>query len=142
MPKDLLDLVEKMCHHTTHQIVNAVGPEPISFEEMIKIMTKARDQLLKLVEVPKLITDVIVKNFLSPLFPNIINSQQYQLLFEDNIADAKTPEEILGRPMTSTREFFINEFSHADNELSRRSAWKRVNFNTGLGHNSSQDFIK
>jgi len=113
MPKDLLDLVEKMCHHTTHQIVNAVGPEPITFKEIIKIMTKARNQSLRLVKVPKVATDVIVKSFIGIILPKIINSQQYQLLFEDNIAYVKVAEEILGRPMTSTREFFINEFAYA-----------------------------
>lgn len=115
MPKDLLDLVEKMCHHTTHQIVNLVGPEPITFEETINIMRKARNQLLRLVAVPKVITDVIVNSFIDPVFPKLINSQQYQLLFEDNIADVKVAEEILGRPMISTREFFTNEFADARN---------------------------
>lgn len=115
MPKDLLDLVEKICHHTPHQIINAVGPEPLAFEEIINIMTKARNQLLRMVAVPKVITDVIVKSVIDPVFPKIINSQQYQLLFEDNTADVKMAEEILGRPMMSTKEFFINEFTYARN---------------------------
>ena len=115
MPQDLLDLVEKMFHDTTHQIVNAVGPEPITFEEIIKIMAKARNQRLRLVGVPKAFTDVIVKSFIGTVLPKIINSQQYQLLFEDNIDDVKVAEEILRRPMISTWEFFINEFVYAGN---------------------------
>ncbi len=115
MPEDLLDLVERLCSDTPQRVVNAVGPETISFGELINNMNKIRNQSMKFIEVPKDLFDFLVRFFMDPVFPRIINWQQYQLLFEDNIAEAKSAEKILGRSMTSTREFFINEFANAAN---------------------------
>jgi uncharacterized protein YbjT (DUF2867 family) len=113
MPQDLLEIVERMCHETTPQILNAVGPDLITFKDILQIMGKSRNQSLKLVEVPRIAADIIVRNIVSPLCPQIINWQQYELLFEDNIADAKAAEEILRRPLASTHEFFKKEFTNA-----------------------------
>lgn len=115
MPQDFLDLVEKMCFGITQNVVNAVGPETISLGQMIEILKQRRNPSLKLIEFPKMLVDVLVKFFVGPILPGIINWQQYQLLFEDNIADATDAEKILGRPMISTKDFFINEFTHAAN---------------------------
>lgn len=115
MPQDLVELVKQMCLDRNERIVNAVGPEAISFHEIIQIMMEIRHQQLKIIEVPKRLSDVIIENFVSNLFPKIVNAQQYQLLFEDNIADVKMAEKILGRRMRSTRQFFKNEFTHAIN---------------------------
>jgi uncharacterized protein YbjT (DUF2867 family) len=111
MPQDLVEIVERMCHKTRRQIVNAVGPDLITFKEILQTMEKTRNQSLKLVEVPRIAADILVRGLVSPLFPKIINWQQYQLIFEDNIANVKIPEEILGRPMMSTHEFFKKEFA-------------------------------
>ncbi|HEX8038494.1 MAG TPA: hypothetical protein VF490_05065, partial [Chryseosolibacter sp.] len=113
MPQDLLDLVLKTCHDRSARIVNAVGPEPISFRELVQMMREIRNQKLKIVEVPKRLADLLVKNLVSRLLPGIVSAQQYQLLFEDNVDDIRTTEEFLGRPLTSTRSFFKNEFTHA-----------------------------
>lgn len=114
MPKDLGALVDKICFSVTEQIINAVGPESISFGELIDIMNKTRNQSLKLIEVSRMLFDILVKAFADPMFPTIINWQQYRLLFEDNVADAKSIENILGRRPTSTKEFFKNEFANAE----------------------------
>ena len=115
MPEDLLALVEQMCFDTPQRVVNFVGPETISFGELIDNMNKIKNQSMKLIKVPKVVFDFLVRFFVDPMLPTIINWQQYQLLFEDNIADTKSPEKILGRPMVSTKEFFIKEFTHAAN---------------------------
>ena len=115
MSEDLVDLVRKLCNDDQHTLVDAVGPEPIAFREIIAIMFQARKQKVRLIELRKIITDVLVKSIVSPAFPNVINSQQYQLLFEDNVADPRIAEHILQRPMAPTREFFKNEFSYASN---------------------------
>lgn len=49
----------------------------------------------------------------SRLLPDVINAQQYQLLFEDNIADASALEKIIGRRVRSSKAFFTKEFQHA-----------------------------
>ena len=113
MPKDVVTLVDRICLDATQQIINAVGPESISFGELIDIMSKTRNQSLKLIEVPRVLFDFLVKAIVDPIFPAIINWQQYRLLFEDNIADEKLTENILGRPMISSKEFFKNEFANA-----------------------------
>lgn len=115
MPQDLVDLIERLCLKSTSQIVNAVGPAAMSFEEIIRVMMTTGKQSLRLIEVPKVIMDVLIQHIISTMFPDVINSQQYQLLFEDNTGDVKMAEEILGRPMMSTKEFFINEFTYASN---------------------------
>ncbi len=115
MPEDLVALVEKACSNTTDQIINAVGPESISFGELIEFMNKTRNQSMTLVESPRTLFDFLVKVVADPIFPKIINWQQYQLLFENNIADAKSTENILGRPLISTKEFFKTEFANAAN---------------------------
>lgn len=115
MPQDLVDLVKKMCFDRKARIVNAVGPEAISFRELFQVMMESRHQKVKIFEVPKRLSDLIVKNLVSGLFPKIINAQQYQLLFEDNVADVAVTEQILGRQLMSTRKFFKNEFTHALN---------------------------
>lgn len=115
LPQDLVDLVEKLCHDHGHRIVNAVGPELLSFHEIITMVFEAKNQKIRLVEIPKAVTDIMVNTFVSRALPRVINSQQYQLLFEDNVGDTKIVREVLGRPLMSTRQFFKGEFSYAGN---------------------------
>ncbi|HYF68474.1 MAG TPA: hypothetical protein VD884_10065 [Ohtaekwangia sp.] len=92
MPDDLIDLVRKLCYSHNTRIIPAVGPEPISFHEVIQILRECRHEQLKVIEVSKRFTDIVVKNFVGYLLPKIISTQQYQLLFEDNTADVETIE--------------------------------------------------
>jgi hypothetical protein len=114
MPEDLVDLVEKMCFDRSQRIIHAVGSEPISFREIIQIMTESKHRRLRIIQVPKPMADVIVKDLVSRIIPKVISSQQYELLFQDNVADAGMAEQILDRQLKSTREFFKNEFTYAD----------------------------
>jgi uncharacterized protein YbjT (DUF2867 family) len=113
MPADLVDVVEAMCKAIDQRVINVVGPEAISFRDLIVLMLENKNQRLRLIEIPKLFMDVLVHNVISFAIPKVINSQQYQLLFEDNIADTHSIQQILDRPLTSTKQFFINEFTYA-----------------------------
>lgn len=115
MPQDLVDSVRALCDDHAHRLVNAVGPDPINFSQIIAMLIETRDQKLRFIEVSKTVTDLIVKNFVSLAMPKVVNSQQYQLLFEDNVADAQMVKQILGRPLMSTKGFFVNEFRYAGN---------------------------
>lgn len=115
MPQDLVDLVGMLCEDHAHRIINAVGPDPISFKEIIGMLMKTWNQKLRTIEVPRVITDVIVKHFVSKALPKVVNLQQYQLLFEDNVSDTGLVMKILGRPLMPTESFFINEFRDASN---------------------------
>lgn len=110
MPQDLVDLVKHVCVAGNVKILDAVGPDALSFREIIQLLVKSRNRQLRIIEVPKAVSDLVVKNIFSRLFPRVINSQQYQLLFEDNIADVALCSQLLGRRPLSTQDFFEQEF--------------------------------
>jgi nucleoside-diphosphate-sugar epimerase len=113
MPQDLIDVVLALCTcMESERIVNVVGPLPLSFREIITMMFE-RDKKFRVLEIPKIITDAVVICFISVFFPGVVNSQQYQLLFSDNVADKREVEKILQRPLLSPERFFINEFMYA-----------------------------
>ena len=114
MAQDLVELVEQLCYcyrqHTG--IVNAGGPQVVSFREIISVMEKSRQESLNLIEVSRRLSNKLV-SCVSLTLPKIINQQQYALLFQDNIDTEKDAEQILGKPLTPIMPFFENEFSNA-----------------------------
>ena len=120
MPEDLVSLVQKACLENNVRMVDAVGPEEITFHEIIQMLMKSRNQKLRVIEVPKMVTDTLVKNFLSVVLPKVIDAQQYQLLFHHNTGNAAACEQLIGRSLQSTKEFFQQEFAHyAGNQISK-----------------------
>ena len=114
MPQDLSALIKTLCTATDlPRIINVVGPERLSYHQIINLLFDTQRKKYRLVQVPKILTDVLIKYGISFLLPKLINSQQYQLLFQDNIADVTVAEGILGRRFISTKPFFKNEFSYA-----------------------------
>ena len=114
MPQDLAALVASLCTiQYLPKTINVVGPERLTFQQIINIMFQTKRKSYRLVHVPKALTDVLVEYGVGLVFPKVINSQQYRLLFEDNIADAAPAERILGTPLTPAKQFFIDEFSYA-----------------------------
>jgi nucleoside-diphosphate-sugar epimerase len=113
MPQDFVDIVKKKCFDRSIRIVHAVGPEALSFQEIIAFMMESRHQKLRTIDVSKRLSDTIMLNLVSRVFPNVVNSQQYQLLFEDNVADPRIAQQMLARPLLSVRQFFKNEFAYA-----------------------------
>lgn len=110
MAQDLVDTIEALCTDRGHRVVYAVGEDAITFRELVTLLAETRHQKIRFIEIPKGVTDVIVKRFVSWAFPDLINAQQYELLFQDNTADAGAITGILGRPLASTRAFFADEF--------------------------------
>lgn len=115
MPEDLTDLVHAVCEKQPNGIVNVAGAEVFAFRDIIRIMEQTRNRRFTFMNFPRAIGDVVVGQFVSRLWPKVIGYEQYQLLFEDNIADITRAEGILGRPMRTTRAFFEMELSHANN---------------------------
>jgi dTDP-4-dehydrorhamnose reductase len=111
MPEDLAEVVQEVCSRRDIKLVEAVGPERLSFYEIIQILIRNRNRKFKVIEVSKRATDLLVQTFLSRLLPNVINAQQYQLLFEDNVGPVEPCKELLGRMPLSTRDFFEDQFS-------------------------------
>ena len=73
LAQDLVDLVSVLCDDPTQRIVNAVGPDPITFEKIIGLLIETRGQKLRTIEVPRAITDLIVKHFVSKALPMFFN---------------------------------------------------------------------
>ncbi len=111
MPEDLAAIVSRLC--STPEIpktINVSGPTSLTFHEIISIMFEARKKDFKLVTVPKLWTDIMVKYGVSIVLPRLINAQQYELLFKDNVADPGDAQKYLGSRMSETKQFWKNEF--------------------------------
>jgi nucleoside-diphosphate-sugar epimerase len=114
MPQDLINVIKTLCIlPNPPTVVNAVGPQRLSFGDIIKIMFTVRVKKFRVIAIPRLMIGLIVNYGISILFPRLINSQQYELLFDDNVADARELEKITGTKLTSPQQFFLNEFSYA-----------------------------
>ena len=111
MPQDLVDLVARVCIDSNIRMIDAVGPKAISFREIIETLSKCRNKEIRVIEISKRPVDFVVKTIITPLFPEVINSQQYQLIFRDNTGNVELCEKWLGRGLMSTNEFFKQEFT-------------------------------
>jgi nucleoside-diphosphate-sugar epimerase len=112
MPQDLAMIVQQMLSgkHGSEKIMNVPGPEEISFQNLLEFLYQKETKFPGIIELPRQIMDGLIKYLIDPLFPGIIDAQQYQLLFEDNVADANKAEKCLGHALASTKDFWINEF--------------------------------
>lgn len=97
------------------KLIEVVGPHAISYRQLLEILYKVKGKKPKLVEIPRILTDLVVKKIVSPVFPSVINKQQYYLLFQDNVGDKSEGENFLGSPLSDTHEFWQNEFKDYDN---------------------------
>src|SRR5690606_26581924 len=113
MPDDLAAIVKTVCMRRDHGVVEVAGPEVLSFGDVFALLSEARGQRLRLVEITRGIMDSLIGGYVSRLFPSVINVQQYALLFEDNTADNELCAKLLERPMSSVTSFFKKEFSNA-----------------------------
>lgn len=113
MPRDLVDLVHMLCESNVEGIISIGGPEVLTLREIIMLMARTINLRMRLMEIPRMFTDPIIGKIMSALFPRLISSAQYDLLFDDNVTDIRVAEALLGRRLTSTRSFFEKEFSYA-----------------------------
>ena len=106
-------------------IIDVVGPESIRFGELLERMATAQDRKIRLIEVSREIMESFVAHFVGVWFPNLINLEQFKLLFQDNVGDAAATEALLGRKSHSTWPFWEaeargTEFVEADAQPSER----------------------
>lgn len=91
--------------------LDLVGPSPISFGELMTLAAKVRNQPLIPIEIPKNLVDIVTRNFISVWFPEILNYEQFKLLFKDNVGDSTPMENWIGQSPSSSKEFWISAFS-------------------------------
>jgi uncharacterized protein YbjT (DUF2867 family) len=93
----------------TQRVVDLVGPQRLSFGTLIAEMAAAQNRQVRLLEVSREIVESFVKHFVSVWFPDLINLDQFQLLFEDNVGDLEATAALLGRMPVSTLPFWATE---------------------------------
>jgi uncharacterized protein YbjT (DUF2867 family) len=116
MPQDVLEAIERAVQVDAlpMKILDLVGPEPISFGELMNLAAKLRNQRLIPIEIPKNLVDIVTRNFISVWFPEILDYEQFKLLFKDNVGDSSHLQNWLGREPLSSTEFWISAFSKPD----------------------------
>ena len=55
MPNDLIDAIERVLSPLENRVVNVVGPEAISFGEILSRLSEARHQNLHITQVPRIL---------------------------------------------------------------------------------------
>jgi len=112
LEEDFAETIERLCSlQPTTAIIDLPGAEQISFQWLMDLAAEVRKQKVITFEIPKNLVEAVTKNFISIWFPGLINYDQFQLLFKDNIAEKDTIETFLGKPVQSTLEFWKKEFA-------------------------------
>ncbi len=112
LEEDFADTIELLCSKDpSSPIIDLPGAEQISFQWLLDLAGEVRKQKVITFEIPKNLVEAVTKNFISIWFPGLINYDQFQLLFKDNIADKDAIETFLGKPVQSTLEFWKKEFA-------------------------------
>jgi len=116
MPNDVVEAIERRIFSEVLPVksLDLVGPSPISFGELMTLAAKLRNQRLIPIEIPKNLVDIVTRNFISVWFPEILDYEQFKLLFKDNVGDPRQLEDWIGRPAQSSEEFWKMAFSKAD----------------------------
>jgi hypothetical protein len=116
MPNDVVDAIERGIYSEVLPVksLDLVGPSPISFGDLMTLAAKLRNQRLIPIEIPKNLVDIVTRNFISVWFPEILDYEQFKLLFKDNVGDPRQLEDWIGRPAQSSEEFWKMAFSKAD----------------------------
>ncbi len=112
LESDFTEVIEILClNDSMGQLIDLPGSEQISFQWLMDLAGEVRNQKVIALEIPKNLVEAVTKNFISIWFPGIINYDQFQLLFKDNIAEKDEVEKLLNHPVQSTLEFWKKEFA-------------------------------
>jgi nucleoside-diphosphate-sugar epimerase len=111
MGEDLAEVVAKLCEKESEsRIIPIVGKDQLSFKQLLEITVGLEKKKLLPLEIPKKLIEPVTKNFISVWFPELINYDQFSLLFNDNVSNSHQMEDLLGREAESTLEFWKDEF--------------------------------
>ena len=104
---DLTELIIHVALNIHHQrIIDAVGPEPISYHQLLKFAFANSSPKFSYTEMNRRFFGVLVRYAIAPFFPSLASYEQFQLLFSDNTSDDENAERILGRKLGSTADFW------------------------------------
>lgn len=112
LESDFAEVIEILCtNDAPERVIDLPGAEQISFQWLMDLAGEVRNQKVIALEIPKNLVEAVTKNFISIWFPGIINYDQFQLLFKDNIAEKDAVEKLLNHSVKSTLEFWKKEFA-------------------------------
>ncbi len=119
MGSDLAATVSALCSQSPEdRVIPVVGKDPLSFKQLLELSVNLNERKLFPIEIPKKLIEPVTKNFISVWFPELINYDQFSLLFKDNVASPDRMENLLGREAGPTAEFWAREFKEIKiNEL-------------------------
>lgn len=109
LPEDLGRIIAAACDADLTGIVEAVGPAPLSFEELLRAKASAQGMALRLIGVPRAIMEGFVQHFVAVWFPQTLSRDQFRLLFEDNIGDPSLATRLNGQPLRDSLPFWRGE---------------------------------
>ncbi len=108
MGKDIAEVIINMINdNLSTKIVYATGPEYYTLEDWINIIGKGK---IRIIRIPKKIIDFPFRMIIK-IFPQIMSTDQYLLLGNDNIHEHSLLEKILKRKPLSTKRFWEEELS-------------------------------
>ena len=111
MPEDLFELIHILCEKSSDiREIDVVGNSPFSFKELLE-MASGKAKLFP-IELPKKLLVPVTKNFISVWFPDLMNEDQFHLLFKDNIASAEGLKSVLKRNPLESKDFWSQEFKN------------------------------
>ncbi|MBI35179.1 MAG: hypothetical protein CMP67_07435 [Flavobacteriales bacterium] len=99
--------IECIKQNLSNQMIYATGPNIFTLEDWIKIAGKGK---IKIIKIPKRIVDFPFRMIIK-IFPQIMSTDQYLLLGEDNVHEHSLLEKILQRKPRTTLDFWKDELS-------------------------------
>jgi hypothetical protein len=101
MVDDVLDVFCKAIYKSVSGIIELGGADIYTVEQLIHLaVLNAR-----MIKVPDIIFQVLVRTMVL-LNPGLLDKEMLFLLSEDNTTTSDSAQQILGRPLASTRAFF------------------------------------
>lgn len=105
--EDLAELVSRLCvAEVRPKLVEVAGKEVYTLNQLITLIPSCR----KIIPFPQSIFNFIFP-VMSRLFPSLLDREQLVLLQQDNVANTKHSETLLGRDMASTLAFWAAELA-------------------------------
>ena len=120
--QDLSMMIENLCKvDYPENIIPLVGPEEISFRNLIEFALEKSTKKIKLIEINRRLIEFFVKNFLNTFFPRLLSYDQFRLLFADNTADVNHATILLGRNPASAKKIWKDELGFPVNKKTTHS---------------------
>ncbi|MEL6674759.1 MAG: hypothetical protein AAFR61_21305 [Bacteroidota bacterium] len=109
--EDLVDLSIAVAQQAeAPALIEAVGPEPISMDALLALIGVEKRFTIRPVRVSRKLLDPLVEGVLASWLPHVISTDQYALLFSDNVGEVAETQKWLRRVPGRTWPFWEDAF--------------------------------